>query len=111
MILVLPAFGLNVWLPGVAVILVCIGWASTMTYLITGVARETRKLVHMHEHADEYGFGTIAVRELMRTERERVDLMMKDHNRTQKMLVYYIKWWIKEISGKEPPPPLPEDID
>lgn len=65
----------------------------------------------MHEHADDYGFGTVETNRLLR------DLVVASANnareservcRVVRELTHFIIWEIKDRTGKTPPPPPPE---
>ncbi len=55
------------------------------------------KLLYMHEHPENTGFGT-----------SRLAAVLKDNTRALRALVHYIKW-LETKNGKGPPPPLEED--
>jgi hypothetical protein len=58
------------------------------------LARKVDKLVHMHEHPENTGFGTVGLRGVV-----------EDNTRALKALTHYIQW-LETKNGLGPPPPL-----
>ncbi len=72
-------------------------FAFIVISLLRDIKKTTDKLIEMHINADAYGFGTRAIGEYMRD--------MRDAFRDQS---FYMKWMVKELTGKSPPPPVRE---
>lgn len=71
----------------------------------------TKKLLNMHLEADEFGFGTVKIKELLEANLDTQDQMARDRIESNKGLRYAIKelthfmqWMVKESTGKEAPP-------
>ncbi|MEK0325750.1 MAG: hypothetical protein QQN63_08600 [Nitrosopumilus sp.] len=96
----------GVWIPVAALILLALGWAITAMSMLGSMKRDCSKLIWMHENADDCGFGTIALRQAFRESSIRTDRLIENNTRATNNLTHYIVWFIKETSGKEPPPPL-----
>jgi hypothetical protein len=58
--------------------------------------QKINKLLDMHEHPENTGFGTTGLADVM-----------VENTRALKALVHYIKW-LETKNGKGPPPPLEE---
>ncbi len=95
--------------------LIGIGWPIARWFLRLGAMvakaqREVSKMLAMHEHADDFGFGTEETNQLIMANREMVKTMTADNRRGMKELVHYIKWFV-EVQTGEKPPPYVENID
>jgi hypothetical protein len=69
-----------------------VGWAVVMLFIMRNIKKTSDELMTMHKDANGFGFGTIQLAEGLREARE-----------TQKDLIHYIKWFVKEMTGKDPP--------
>jgi len=56
-----------------------------------------KKLIEMHEHADEYTFGTGTLVSEIRA-------MNKDQRRSNRELIHLMSWFVEQTVGKKPPP-------
>jgi len=75
--------------------------------------RALRDLETMHEHADDYGFGTKATNEQLKGLIEAFRESVEENRRISDSLyrlVHYIKFDIKGRTGQEPPPPPPNGV-
>lgn len=69
-------------------------WGVWIKWTIQQVLSNVAELLKMHKDPDEYGFGSGAITDLDDTINE---------------LIHYMKWDIRQRTGKEPPPPSPLD--
>lgn len=113
--LLTPAVAL--WVLGVLLV-PAIGWALTVTVLLWGAkARQTEclgchaEMLKMHRNADEYGFGTVALRARLERDQEVFKRLIEDNTRAMREVAHYIRWWIESQTGKTPPPPLPAEVE
>lgn len=97
----------GVWIPFAVLIVVSVGWAITVTAMMTAMKRDCTKLLWLLEHPKDAGFGTDELQELQTKAAWRTDRLIEDNTRAMKALTHYIVWFIKESSGKTPPPPVP----
>jgi hypothetical protein len=81
-------------------------WTVSVTWLlkqsigmIRGLKVDTERLLHMHENADEYGFGTGQVG-------KQGDAIAE----SLRQLVELFKWMAEHQTGKKPPPVTPKAI-
>ncbi len=81
-----------------ALLLPTLAWAVMVTWTLRSIHAHNVKLMHMHNHADEFGFGTTGVKSLM-----------EQQIRATNALVHYIKWSIERQHNKKPPPPIEVD--
>ena len=65
-----------------------------MSNLSKHTNRMTAKLLDMHEHPENTGFGTVGHVETMR-----------DNTRALKELSHYVQWIARRAPGEDPPPP------
>lgn len=80
------------WVLGVGTLPV-IGFCVHVFIVLRQVGIDTRRLIHMHEHADEYGFGT-----------GKTNVVIEDNTRAMRQLVHYIRWMAEKQTGERPPP-------
>lgn len=78
-------------------------WSVVMGILKTLLGRakhteeKTDKIIHMHLNADDYGFGTVKLAK-----------SFEANERHGRELVHYMKWFVKETTGKDPEPFIDE---
>jgi len=82
------------------------GWAVTITFMMLGMKKDCSRLIHMHEHADDYGFGTVRLQQQQGIERAEMRQLVLDNTRAMREVAHYIRWWIENQTGQKPPPPL-----
>lgn len=104
------------WVMGM-LIMPGIGWAIWLTNILVGLRRQQTEsmkchveLLNMHKNADEFGFGTVGLKAAQDKASSRTDRLIEDNTRAMHALTHYIVWFIKETSGKAPPPPMPIDL-
>ena len=78
-----------------AVAIPLVTWGVWLSWTVQRASIKIVLLEEMHNNADDYGFGTGKTNGLIQT-----------NTRAMLELSHYIRWAIKENSGKEPPPPL-----
>lgn len=81
------------WILGVAALPLFI-WGIKATITQRETNQILKKLMDMHEHPENTGFGTIGLRGVV-----------EDNTRALKGLTHYIKW-LETKNGKGPPPPI-----
>jgi len=69
------------------------GWLISMDRRARKMEDQVGKIMDLHEHPEASGFGTRGV----------VKAIDRD-SRLLRELIHYIKWMVKQQSGKEPPP-------
>lgn len=62
---------------------------------LCAIRRDTSELLKMHKEPDEYGFGTGAQTKVI-----------EDNTKAFQALTHYLIWFMKETTGKVPPPHL-----
>ncbi len=82
-----------------AIAIPLISWGVWLSWTVQRASVKVVILENMHNNADQYGFGTGKTNTLIAT-----------NTRAMNDLTHYIRWSIKESTGKEPPPPLPGGI-
>lgn len=82
------------WLVGIGV-LPALGFCVFMVSAVKEMRQDIKKLMYMHEHADKYGFGTVALTKVM----ERLTDAVED-------MVHYNKWMAQHLTGEYPEPPV-----
>jgi hypothetical protein len=107
------------WSAGImAIAIVSIGWrlVALHTMLQKGLLRQDHmieamdKLVTMHEHADDFGFGTRNTNMQLKDLLAAISTAVAESRRTGDSLhklIHYITFEIRERTGKTPPPPPP----
>ncbi len=75
-----------------------IGWGVYVTAQLNNLKRVSDRLLHMHEHADEFGFGTVEMR-----------MICQELSHAIRSMTHYIKWMCEQQTGIKPPPPLDGD--
>lgn len=73
-----------------------LSWGIWISWNVAKIMFRVTRLLDMHEHADDYGFGT-----------ERTNKLIEDNTKAMNALVHYITWSIEHTTGQKPPPPLP----
>ena len=101
-----PSAATVFWIIGITLV-PAVGWSFSVSYMLLILRRESGKLLHMHEHADEYGFGTVALRARQDAEREQMRKLVTDNTRAMREVAHYIRWMIEDRTGHKPPPPTP----
>jgi len=81
------------WVWGVALVPL-ISWCMWMTWHVVRCREGIAKLVHIHEHPDDYGFGT-----------SRQTRIIEENTQAMKSLAHYIRWALEREHGTPPPPP------
>jgi hypothetical protein len=81
------------WILGVSLVSI-VGWGIKLTRDQRDIHRIVTKLLEMHEHPENTGFGTIGLGDVV-----------GDNTRALKALTHYIKW-LEIKNGKGPPPPI-----
>ena len=71
-------------------------WAVYVTFAL-------RRLVWMHEHADQTKFGTVGFKEVIAANTTAID----KNTEMADSLIHYVKWAYRQQNGKEPPPYIP----
>ena len=66
-----------------------------------------RRLVWMHEHADQTKFGTVGLKSVI----DGNSRAIKANTRTSKELIHYVRWAYTQRNGGEGPPPFVSDPD
>jgi hypothetical protein len=79
----------------VVVVVPAIGWALAILRILRDVKRSTDELLRMHQDPNGAGFGTIALSQ-----------MVESNRRQATAVIHYLKWAAKHLTGIEPPPPL-----
>lgn len=97
----------GVWIPFAVLIIISVGWAITVTSMMRVTKKDCTRLLWLLEHPHKAGFGTDELREIQAKAAWRTDQLIEDNTRAMKALTHYIVWFIKESSGKTPPPPVP----
>lgn len=77
-----------------------VGWTFSLTRKVDALLETGKRLIHMHEHADEYGFGT-----------RNVSQVIEDNTKAMRELSHYVQWWIRHQNGGQSPPPPLRDVD
>jgi hypothetical protein len=72
-----------------------IGWAIAVLAILRDVKMKGDELLMMHRKADEFGFGTGALTD-----------MVNEQRRLTQNVVHYLKWAAEKLTGEVPPPPL-----
>jgi hypothetical protein len=101
-----------------AIAIVSIGWRLVALHgmLKIGLSRQDHmiesmdKLVTMHEHADDFGFGTRNTNNQLKALLTAISQAVEESRRTGESLhklIHYITFEIRERTGKSPPPPPP----
>jgi len=86
------------WISGLIIVNVT-AWSIAMGMIKTLLSRakhtedKTDEMIHMHNHADDYGFGTVQLKKAMEA-----------NARHGRELVYYMRWFVEESTGQKPPP-------
>jgi hypothetical protein len=94
----MPDVGTLLWLLGI-LLLPLAGWGIRTTLIQRDIHRMLMKLLEMHEHPENTGFGTVGLQGVL-----------GDNTRALKALTHYIKWLeTKNGGGKGPPPPIGAD--
>ncbi len=75
-----------------------IGWAIKSHIAQRDLDRKLSRLLEMHEHPENTGFGTVGFKDVI-----------EDNTRALKALTHYIRYLEVQRTGVEPPPPL-EDV-
>lgn len=70
-------------------------WAAWATIMLSSSKKACDKLIYMHEHADEFGFGTVEMR-----------MITKELLIAIRSLTHYIRWSCEKQTGEVPPPPI-----
>jgi len=81
------------WVIGISIIPL-IGWGIRASIVSRDTHAMLKKLLEMHEHPENTGFGTIGLQDVV-----------EDNTRALKALTHYIKW-LETKNGKGPPPPI-----
>lgn len=87
-------------------ILPVIGWAVHLSWTVRKIQSDTSELIHMHKHADDYGFGSQKTNDVI----QEVKSVIADNTRAMQALVHYTKWLAERNTGSSPPPPLDDEI-
>ena len=82
------------WLVGIGV-LPAVGFGVFMVNAVKEMKIDIKKLLEMHEHADQYGFGTVGLTKVMNRLADATEDM-----------VHYSKWLAQHLTGEEPAPPV-----
>ncbi len=99
------------WVFGVAVVPI-LAWAAYVTTQLsklnknlTDQSAKVNLLVEMHNHPDQYNFGSQSTNQLLRDNTSMIKTLVKDNTAAMRALTHYIRWLGKEQTGKTPPPP------
>lgn len=98
------------WVFGISLVPL-IAWCFTMTMWLLSLRRDSAKLIHMHEHADEFGFGTVSLQQQQVEERAEMRNLIRDNTQAMREVAHYIKWCIEHQTGEKPPPPVPQVME
>ncbi len=94
------------WICGILIV-PTVGWCFTIFYMLLCLRRDSTRLLHMHEHADEFGFGTVGLRAQHDVERSEMKRLIQDNTRAMREVAHYFRWMIEKQTGEKPPPPMP----
>lgn len=70
-----------------------IAWAIRCHWLISENQTALKRLLWMHNNADQTGFGTVGFREAI-----------DNNTRVMRELVHYMKWMARQSGHDDPPP-------
>ena len=90
--------------------------AAAAVALWTRMFFMSRELVRMHRAPDMYGFGSAQLIELTKLQHTTLCEMQKDNKeqfaamiRNSETQTHYMRWFVAEMSGKNPPPYIERD--
>lgn len=75
----------------VSLVLAYVGMKAKLDKVIS----QNQKLLSMHEHPEDTGFGTVGHR-----------AAFEENTRAVRQLAHYLRWFIKSQTGEDPPPPM-----
>lgn len=81
------------WVFGVALVPL-LGWCIHITWHLQRCRDGVARLLNMHEHPEDYGFGT-----------SRQTKVIEENTRAMRSLEHYIRWSLEKEHGMAPPPP------
>lgn len=106
----------GIWIPFVAVLTPLVAWAIALSMMLSGMKNRQveclkchSEMLNMHRNADEFGFGTVALRSTQERDQNRLEQLIADNTRALREVSHYIRWSIENTTGKKPPPPMPAD--
>lgn len=82
------------WILGAGLVPI-IAYAIYLERMVACVRKQTDRLIHMHEHADKFGFGTT-----------QTDAVQRELVIAIRSLTHYIRWMCEHTTGEKPPPPI-----
>lgn len=72
-------------------------WGIRMSWVSRDCDRMLKRLVWMHENADQTKFGTVGFKEAI-----------DNNTMAMKQMTHYLVWMTKDSTGAEPPPFVPK---
>lgn len=89
------------WIIGVSVV-PAVAFGVYLVRVSEAMKKDVTKLLDMHEHPENTGFGTVGLNGVMVDMKE----VVEDNTRAIRALTHYVRWLAEKTDGKPPPPPI-----